>query len=291
MTVSIRRGALGLAAAALLLPLGPARAAAPAALVLSSAAGSSHATVTFDKPVVVKRADWFAPLGWSGCGRFRGYFLQPVGAQKFRGTGMVDVARFGYGTALRRMPVRLGEQAQTGTYLVTIPAGRYRIHLLGEGRCEVRIPVVSGIAGTRRVTTRERTPVQYAEQDLGAPGVTPALKNAGLASFPLGITSRTYTVVTGHLYDRSTTAPPTGDVLPCIDVVPAATCGLTNDGVQAGVNSEQVNMPDGTSYTATDAYAFAFPGALPQGQQYGKVHFYDVSGPVSAVASVLVFEP
>lgn len=287
----IRRIALGLGAAALLAPLVPAAAAGPATLVLSAASGSSHATVTFDKPVVTKRADWYLPLRWTGCGRFRGYFLQPVRAEGFRGTGMVDVSRFGYGTTLRRMPVRLGEQAEPGPAHVTIPAGRYRVHVLGEGRCEVRIPVVSGVHGTRRITTRDRTPVQYAEQQLGGSGGAPGSAQAGLASFSLGITSRTYTVVAGHVYDRSTTLPPTGEVYPCIDVVPAVACGPSPAGVQTGVNSQQVNTPDGTAYTATDVFAFAFPGALAQGTQYGKVRFAGLSAPVDAAASALTFEP
>ena len=291
MTVTRRRLTFALTAALLLSPLASADAATPPTLVLTSAAGSRHTTVTFTKDVVVKRADWYLPTRTAGCGRFGGWYLQPVVGRGFVGTGAVDVALFGYGPRLPRMAVRLGEQAGFGSYLVTVPAGRYRAHVLGEGRCEVRLPVVSGFTGTRKVVTSTRTSVDYAELDLMTNESLPGRAPAGLASFPLTVTSRSYVVVAGHLYNRSTTLPPTAQLLACLDDVPAVTCGSTSDGVRGGWNGAQAHDADGTAHSVLDLFAYALPGALPPGTRHGNVRFDDLSGPVSAVAAVFVFQP
>jgi hypothetical protein len=185
-----------------------------------SGTGASYVDVSFARgfSLVPQQERKESPAGWrwSGCGRVRGFYLQPLFRDAMHGVGAVDLAdlRFGAatdvslpGTQLPRVPFPLGsrmlttveEQSRPRTTVVSMPAGRYRAHLLGVGACTVSIPV-DGVRGTMHRTTRHASRMQYAVQSVGLPASVPAVPGprAGAATIPVTVSSDTFVVALLH---------------------------------------------------------------------------------------------
>lgn len=317
----------------LLLPLAPAVAASGAsgALVISGT-GPGHADVTFDRPVgitpmLLGEGGWT----WSGCGRIRGFYVQPLAGDPMAGTGAIDVAVLSYGraaaeplpaTSFQRVPVPLGAamlslndgQTRPDTTRVVLRKGAYRVHLLGEGRCRVRVPV-TGLRGAVGVTTRHRSVMHLGVQTLDGPAgeALPGqpVVRTGSAAFPVRVTPGTFVLALLHEVTYSYGFGPNAAVSYeiCVQAEPGQGCGrmgaVTFPGRSAappggfyhngsGAPPPHVDLPvetgTGATYlpitqTANHVAMWYPPGRLPPGEQLAKV--VATGGPATSMQAMM----
>ena len=210
--------------------------------------------------------------------------------------GYVDVAVFSSTGLPYRAPVALGQAARRsigGTGDVTLPPGRYRAYLIGEGsRCTVQMPVVAGIRHSAVVRTTTAVPIQFAVAELAAPQ-TPVRVHATSLAF----TARpaTYAVSALHVWRRTATGASAVESITtgaaCLDPLPAITCVPGHPATDAVHSYQSRCYPDGSSVTVDDWYEYATPGTLPAGVTQAKalaaLPSYDS---LAATAAMLAFD-
>lgn len=248
----LRRMAAVVVAAALAAT--PAAVAAPAAkdALILTGSGSGWTDLVLPRPVEV------APLlqgarnsaGWtsSGCGRMRGFYLQPLTGDPARGVGAVDLSDLRFGAAtdvalpgaapLPRVPVPLGTQmldsgngsGPSEQHTVKVPAGRYRAYLLAETRCSVSVPL-KGRVGTVRRSVTNTARAQFAVKNIGP--VEQAVPGArlGEVSFPVNVSSTTLAFSLVHVVQYAHAVGPSGvtGYQMCIEPDSAPLCAHTAD--------------------------------------------------------------
>lgn len=229
----------------------PAGAAVAGGSLTITGQGGRYSDVSFAHPVRVKPMLLGGSDGWtwSGCGRFRGFYLQPLVGDSTRGVGAVDVASFAYGraagapfpaTEFRRVPVPLGTmmlaigdgQTQPDTAAVTLPRGRYRVYLLGDGACRVTVPVI-GLRESVRLSPKGRAALRFDVVPLDGlaapPAGTPGARTGSVA-FPLTVTARTFAIVVLHevtySYGLGPNAAASYEI--CVQPEPVDGCGRVN---------------------------------------------------------------
>ena len=274
-----------------------ARAAAPPVQLVVTGGGNSHADVTLRAALVLpKRPTTFSVRG---CGRYGGLYIEPLNRAKGSAVddfGLLDPAVFDYTSLYYRQPVALGQAAlgdagDDGN--VRLPAGRYRIHLFGEGAaCQVRTPVLRGLSRTLTVRPGAPTSVQYADARLRLPGAAPGGPHAGTATFPVTVGNATYVVAATHHWQREPADGPSplqrADA--CLDVVPAATCSPARTSSYRVQSYERRRHPDGSMYRAVNVYEYAPPGSLPPGSVHAKAFAVSPPGDWTAAAAMLGFD-
>jgi hypothetical protein len=327
----VPRAVVGAAVVALTMALVPAAGATRGGhITLLTTHGAASADVTFSRSVRIApmKMDTTGANGWawSGCGRVRGFYFQPLTGNALRGVGAVDFADLRYGDAtdlpvpgqdLVRYPVPLGrEMLNVGDgqqhhvdKSVTLPRGRYRLYVLGEGRCWVHVPV-DGSTAVSRTATRRAT-MQYAVDALGSSPAVPGAR-ALAAAFPITVTPRTFAVSLLHEVTHNATVGG-GTVTAygtCVekDSMPgcAQTLGVVPPGRTSTARSGEYrfssegsrvflsppvsdpplpSMPLPTASAATDVATWYSPGWLTTGVNTAKVTA--VAAPATALQAAM----
>lgn len=260
--------------------------------------GNTHSDVTLRFAITLpKRPTTFTTRG---CGRFGGFYAHRLdGPPGVPATdyGLLDHARFDYTNLYYRQPVALGQAAlgdrPGGDGNVSLPAGRYRIHLFGEGAaCEVRVPVLRGL--TRALTVRPIAPtrVQYDDADLVLPVPASDGPHLGTATFSMDVSSTTYAVAAVHHWQREPregpNPPQAADA--CLDAVPAATCSPSRTVTDRVQSYERRRHPDGSTYRAVTVYEYASPGTLAPGSSAAKTYAIGPPGDWTAAGAMMAFD-
>lgn len=261
--------------------------------------GNSHTDVTLRAAITLpKRPTTFTTRG---CGRYGGFYVhrldRPSGGTGTDDYGLLDSARFDYRNLYYRQPVALGQAAlgdgpgSDGN--VRLPAGRYRVHLFGEGSaCQVRAPVLRGLSRTLTVRPAAPTRVQYADADLALPVSAPGGPHVGSAAFSVTLSSTTYAVAAVHHWQRERPEGPSpvqrADA--CLDAVPAVTCSPARTVTDRVQSYERRRHPDGSTYLAVTTYEYARPGTLASGPASAKALAFSPPGDWTAAGAMLAFD-
>lgn len=309
----------------------PPPAAASAGVLVLSGRGASSVDITLPRAATVMPLRLAAenPRGWSwsGCGRVRGFYLQPLRGGAMDGVGAVDLAELRYGRAtdvgpngsdLPRLPVPIGrllvrddEQSPSRVTPVPVVAGRYRVHLLGEGACTVRIPM-PGLPGTVRRTTTHRTTMQFGVNDLDTPVPTPTAPGVrGVsATFPVRVSRDTFAFSLVHQMGYSYAVGPSGLAAyeMCIEPRPEPPCTPADVSLPGGAPAARsgfyhqtevaaapsVTAPPGVPVpavplplliTTSDLANWYAPGVLQPGEQTAKAAL--LSAPATVVQGAM----
>lgn len=297
------RGVAAVALAALLSGSAPATATQQVPSgpwLVVSGLGSRYTDVTLTQPVTFdeQQRRFFT---YSGCGRYHGFYLRPLSPSLrpftpsgSAGFGMFAAASFDYPSGLR-WPVALGDGVSSERRTVLRP-GRYRLVLLGEGRCEVRMPIARGVKNDWRVHTQtEWRGVRFAEKSLVPTGQRTMGPFAGTASVPIDVREGDYVLGVLHTWTRTPSGAADleiGTDTICLDDVPAVTCPphQLGDGGKRHYAWHAYSRHSGDKLeSGSDALVFALPNDLPSGRLYAKAITTQtmVGGEVSAVAVVL----
>jgi len=234
---------------------------------------------------------------WSGCGRLRGFYLEPLDNDPMHGVGAVDFADLRFGavidppwlqtSTLHRVPIPLGAAATVQPSPVigrhyrlpslTLPAGRYRAHLLCDGAGRVTIPL-GGSGPALRRTVHAVSRVQWADAPLdplsaaGAPAI-PAPR-AGAVTFPVTIRPTTLAVVIVHETDYDPQQyRAVSQAVACVQTVPGPACVRGASGGPSGnyTHTNQADALTGNSNLSVTDYAVWYaPGHLLPGPQTAK---------------------
>lgn len=301
MAVARRAALLVLLAAALVEPALAAGWNRPVLLLLGK--GNTHADVTLRTSMVLHKRGY--EFTTSGCGRYGGFYLQPLNRPYTGATtpdfGLFDPARFDYTDLFYRKPLGLGRAAlgntgpDLGNSTVSLPPGRYRAHLLGEGNnCRVRMPVVSGLAETLTVRTAAASGVHFDEAALDIGVATGRGPRIGVGRFPVTVDANTYVLSAVHYWTRTFGQPTDLDgarlTSACIDQIPVGTCSPTHVVSDKVVEYETRRYPDGSSVTAGTTFEYVRPGELAPGTVYGKALAYSAAGEWTVTAAALAID-
>lgn len=284
---------------------GPATAARPRPAgpwLVVSGQGNRYADVTLTRPLTFD-SEQSLFLTSSGCGRYHGFYFRPLSPSLrpftrtgTAGVGMFAAASFDYPEE-SRWPVPLGTGVGGGTR-PTLQPGRYRLLLLGEGRCEVRMPVAGGLKRDWRVHARsEWRGVRFAEQSLVPTGQRTVGPFAGAASVPIDVREGDFVLAVMHTWSRRPARgidrEASGETV-CIDDFPEGRCAPSalGDGRKRYYAWHVYGYYSNTSsQTASDNIVFLLPNNLPTGRLYAKgtAAIATVGGDVSAVLAVIAF--
>ncbi len=276
--MQLRRRAVAAAALAVLavaVPAHGAEARPPAGLLVVRGEGGTHVDVTFRRAMAFDRHPWPWGLTWSGCGRYAGYLIQPLGVEYAAAFGHVEVAAFEWGT-LTRSPTPLGA-AGWGTVdgdprARVTASSRYRVHLLGEGQCEVRVPV-RGI-GASRVAVRTgtaRTPARFGYQEWNT---TPdGLPRVAAGTSPVDVGPATVAVAVLHGLERDGMSGGSGGFLPVRPVECA-------EPEEPGAQWDYVEFASNSHYDAQTAANGFLPGRICPGRYYA---YGELDSPIGMV--------
>ncbi|HWL38011.1 MAG TPA: hypothetical protein VNQ77_17630 [Frankiaceae bacterium] len=286
----------------------------PGALVLSGR-GGSYVDITLTRSATVVPMHLAAALdedghpryddgwSWTGCGAKRGFYLRPLTGDPLSGVGAVDFAELRYGPAsdlplpggpIPREPIPFGRRHlnvaangqsvpdDTGTVL---RPGRYRAFLLGEGTCQVRVPL-GGYGRTLRATASRPASFHGQVSTLRPAGLEPApgvpMPRAMVVTVPLTIRPATFAFAllhrVGYQVSGSTLSYST-----CVETDPSQLCQratpLTPNNSQRGEyrNRSSAQPPPGAGLPvsvtadATHAATWYAPSWLPAGSATAKV--------------------
>lgn len=310
---ALRRAVAAAALAVVALPAAPSAAADTGLLVLSGrGAVSVDVTLPTVRVVPMEHAgtvDWNGNRlaegwTWQGCGGIRGFYLRPLTGDPMSGVGAADFAALRWGSPtdlpwpgghIRRLPTPLGARLMglgaARETAVTLPAGRYRAFLLGEGDCQVRI-TLGGYRGTIRARAARAAALQYAVAPLDLHGdLALPRPRAGLMTAPVVVRPRTLSMAFVH---RVGIDSANGQFVPasvhfwsaCVERDASPRCTetvLTSPRQRAGMYGNGMSglpprLPAGPTYapngpwpTSTQIGYWYAPGWLPAGELTGKV--------------------
>ncbi|MDQ1711043.1 MAG: hypothetical protein QOE45_493 [Frankiaceae bacterium] len=263
MTTGRLRRYAALAAVACVLASAPAVAtSAPHGLLVLSGSRSAHQDVTFASRMTFDAAG--EGIRYDTHGSYAGFYLEPLTGDRADGVGQVRPAAFGE-AGFPSLGLPLGRR-QVGALLtspVTVPAGRYRVHLIADGATVVTVPVV-GIAGKRVVRPTTPTTVSVRVSDVtprpGGVGNVP-----GFASFTgaVSVGSRTIAISAIHVLREGTTAAAQAVYTGCIEADPVPVCRSNGDTYFDSTGHYPSNSTAFTESVCSAAYYF--PGDAPPG--------------------------
>ena len=255
-------------------------------LTLRTASGPRYAEIVLSRPLSVQESDGGidscgnpAVFTWTGCGRYRGFLFQPLGPDPAGAAtvafGLLDVA--GFRTPLasgHRMPVPLASRAIPNG--LRLAAGRYRVHVLCEGRGEVRIPVLKAdLPRSRVVDASHRSAFTYRESPVRVETSLGVSAPVGVLPLPLPVDGGSaYVGAVTHTYVEGYPMPLTGGY--------AAVAALTDVCVDGLGNLDVANACDAASRygrhtrgrqgaigsdgrVSQDDYLVYQPGGMPEG--------------------------
>ena len=129
-----------------------------------SAARSASVDVTFTRAVTLD----MGRTRVTGAGAYAGYYVQPLGAAPDSGHGEIWVTEFSY-PDFQRFPIPLGNQDAILSYpkgtARRLPAGRYRLHVLGDRAAHVRL-ALTGAGADRRLSPSRPSPFAAVWKDV-----------------------------------------------------------------------------------------------------------------------------
>lgn len=208
-------------------------------------------------------------------GAYRGYYLQPLTRSAADGFGQVWFASFRR-PGFREAPIPIGGRGTTREVWTpglnwTIPAGRYRVHVVGTHPVEVRLRV-SGRLPARTLTATRPTRAAAAVRDLTLPVVErTAPAGAAAGEIPISIDGRALAFSSLYWQRRGTmTSAISGNT--CIGRAGGVQCVGGSQWSRARNYEEfHTNTSSKFAESAGTLTTYYDPGRLPDGDHVG--HF------------------
>jgi hypothetical protein len=235
----------------------------PHGQLVVSGSRSAHQDIVFARSITLAAGG--EDVRYDARGSYAGFYLEPLDRDPAGGAGQVRPSSFGWpGFANYGLPLGRSQLAAPVGGSISLPAGRYRVHLITDAAAVVTIPV-AGFAGSRTIRPRRLSTATARTADV-TPEAAGRRYLSGLASFslPVSVGPRSLAIAALHVVRDGHAAAAQAVYTGCIEADEVPLC-----------RSNGSNYFDTTSHNSSESPAFTesaisaayyFPDSAPTGQ-------------------------